>query len=82
MVAQHSTDGEDAAAALLAGTGGPADRGNRARAGVDRSGDLTVTDHGAVAEDHEELQIASEGKACLSLTRLPGTRQTGFTRPG
>jgi hypothetical protein len=55
MLAQHATDGEDAGAALLTGTGGLAHRSNRAGAGVDGAGDLAVADHGAVAEDHGSL---------------------------
>jgi hypothetical protein len=52
MLAHHATDGENAVAALLARARRLAHLGDRARSRVDGLGDLTVTDHGAVAEDH------------------------------
>ncbi len=52
MLAHDPTYGENAVAALLASPRGLADLGDRARTGIDGLGDLSVTDHGAVAEDH------------------------------
>jgi hypothetical protein len=57
MLAHDPTDGENAVAALLAGSRGLAHLRHRARSCVDGLGDLTVTDHGAVAEDHGRLQV-------------------------
>ena len=52
MLAHHATYGENAVAALLTGPRRLAHLGDRARSRIDGLGDLTVTDHGAVAEDH------------------------------
>ena len=60
MLAHHATYGENAVAALLAGTGRLADLRDRARTRLDRLGDLAVADDGAVAEDHGRLQVMGE----------------------
>jgi len=52
MLAHQSSHREDAGPAVAAGTGGPADLGEGARAGVDRCGDGRVVDDVAVTDDH------------------------------
>jgi hypothetical protein len=52
MLAHHAPNGEHAVPALLTGSGRLADLGNRPGTGIDGLRDLTVADHGAVAEDH------------------------------
>lgn len=52
MLAHHAPHGEHAVPALLAGPRRLADLGNRPGTRLDGLGDLSVTDHGAVAEDH------------------------------
>ena len=60
MLAHHASYGENAVAALLTGPGRLAHLGDRAGAGLDRLGDLTVADDGAVAEDHGRLQVSGK----------------------
>ena len=52
MLAHQSSHREDAGAAVAPRTGGPADLGEGARAGVDGGGDGRVVDDVAVADDH------------------------------
>ncbi len=52
MLAQHPSHGEHTAAALLTGPRRLADLGDRAGTGLHGGGNVTVADHGAVAEDH------------------------------
>jgi hypothetical protein len=64
MLAQNTPNREDARAALLARAGCLAHLGDRTRSGVDGLGDLSLANHGAVAEDHglslwcEEVRLA------------------------
>ena len=61
MVAQHSTHGEDAGAALLPGTGGLAHGRDRVGTRLHGPGDLALADHGAVAEDHGSSTVDESG---------------------
>jgi hypothetical protein len=52
MLAHQSSHREDAGPAVAAGSGGSADLGEGARAGVDGRGDGSVVDDVAVTDDH------------------------------
>jgi hypothetical protein len=62
MLAEQGLQGEDARAAVPTGAGRAAELPDRAGTRVDRGGDHSVVDDGALADDHRWLLGTGPGK--------------------